>query len=251
MSPDPEPFQAPSSRAVSKGESAVLESAGSKGQGGERNRLWRFIFGNNHPVEIEIGPGTGSFILLAARARPQVNFFGIERSRGRAWRLQNAIETQGIRNALVINADAACIVAALVPADSVAAYHIYFPDPWWKRRHHRRRLFTPAFAAILARTLVLGGRLYLATDVEEVLQLSLRALDHCKAFARDEDIRSPRVGLTGFERKGIARGAAIHEAAFVRNGPLPPHTSSAAPITPAESPRALRRIGVRSSSLNT
>lgn len=218
---------------------------------GNEMEFWRSIFGNRHPVEIEIGPGTGAFILPAASARPRINFFGLERSRGRAWRLQSAIETQGIRNARVINADGACIVATLVPADSVAAYHIYFPDPWWKRRHHRRRLFTPAFATALARTLVPSGRVYLATDVEEVLQLSLRALDHCKAFARDEHIRSPRLGLTAFERKGIARGAAIHEATFVRNGSLPPHTSSAAPITPAESPSALRRMGVRSSSLNT
>jgi tRNA (guanine-N7-)-methyltransferase len=196
--------------------------------GGDKRgmELWRFIFANDHPVEIEIGPGTGTFILPAASARPQINFLGIEHSRGRAWRLQSAIETKAIRNALVINADAACVVGALLPADSVAAYHIYFPDPWWKRRHHRRRLFTPAFAAALARTLVPGGRLYLATDVEEVLQLSLCALDQCRAFVRDERTRSQRLGLTAFERKGIARGATIHEATLVRNGSSPhPHPS--------------------------
>jgi len=220
--------------------------------GGEgKTRFWERIFGNSRPVEIEIGPGTGTFILPAARARSQINFYGLEQSRGRASRLQSAIETQGIRNALVINADAACIVATLTPAESVAAYHIYFPDPWWKLRHHRRRLFTPSFAAALARTLVAGGRLYIATDVDEVLHLALGALACCGTFVRDEHNRSPRLGLTAFERKGIARGGVIHEATFVRNSSLPPHTSSAAPITPAESPSALRRIGVRSSSLNT
>jgi tRNA (guanine-N7-)-methyltransferase len=198
--------------------------------------LWTAIFGNDRPVEIEIGTGTGTFILPAATARPQINFFGIEHSRGRAWRIQSAIETKGIRNALVINADAACIVATLVPTDSVAAYHIYFPDPWWKRRHHRRRLFTPAFTAALARTLVPGGRVYLATDVEEVLQLSLHTLDHCKAFVRDEHIRSPRLGLTSFERKGIARGAAIHEATFSRVA-LPSHEDTVGLLQRAPSTR--------------
>jgi tRNA (guanine-N7-)-methyltransferase len=202
-------------------------------------------------VEIEIGPGTGTFILPAARAWPLVNFFGLEYSRGLASRLQSTIEAQGIRNALVINADAACIAATLIPAESVATYHIYFPDPWWKRRHHRRRLLTSTFAAALGRTLVPGGRVYIATDVDEVLQLALHALESCGTFVRDGHTCSSRLGLTAFERKGIARGAAIREVTFVRNGSLPPHTSSAAPITPAESPSALRRIGVRSSSLKT
>jgi tRNA (guanine-N7-)-methyltransferase len=214
--------------------------------------FWRSIFGNDHPVEIEIGAGTGTFILPAARAWPLLNFFGLEQSRGRASRLQSAIETQDIRNALVINADAACIVATLIPAESVAAYHIYFPDPWWKRRHHRRRLLTSTFATALGCTLVPRGRVYIATDVDEVLQLAVHALESCGRFVRDECAHSPRLGLTAFERKGIARGAAIHEATFVRNAACScPHTSSAAPITPAESPSALRRIGVRSSSLNT
>jgi len=237
MSPHPDPFDLAQDRPL----------PGAEG----KSRFWERIFGSGCPVEIEIGPGTGTFILPAARARPQINFYGLEQSRSLASRLQSAIETQGIGNALVINADAACIVATLIPAECVAAYHIYFPDPWWKRRHHRRRLFTPSFAAALARTLVAGGRLYIATDVEEVLQLALRALAYCGTFVRDERAHSPRLGLTAFERKGIARGAAIREATFVRNGSLQPHTSSAAPITPAESPSALRRIGVRSSSLNT
>jgi tRNA (guanine-N7-)-methyltransferase len=191
----------------------------SKAEGNEME-FWRSIFENDHPVEIEIGPGTGTFISLAARAWPLVNFFGIEQSRRRAWRLQSAIETQNIRNALVINADAACIVATMIPAESVAAYHIYFPDPWWKRRHHRRRLLTATFAAALRRTLQPGGRVYIATDVDEVLQLALHALESCGAFVRDEQARSPRLGLTAFERKGIARGAAIHEATLTCVAPL-------------------------------
>ncbi|HEX7407142.1 MAG TPA: tRNA (guanosine(46)-N7)-methyltransferase TrmB [Candidatus Binatia bacterium] len=215
------------------------------------HEFWREIFGNYHPVEIEIGPGTGTFIVPVARQCPYTNFFGLEHSSSRAWHLQNAIAAHGIANARVIHADAACVVATIIPAESVAAYHIYFPDPWWKRRHHHRRLFTPAFAAALARTLRPGGCLHTATDVDEVFQSILQTLASGGAFARDATAPSPRLGPTAFERKGLARGAVIHEAAFVRNGISPAHSSSAAPMTPAESPSRFRRSGVRNSLLKT
>ena len=181
-------------------------------------RFWRAIFGNDRPVEIEIGPGTGTFILPAAGRCPETNFFGIEHSRGRAFRLQAAIAARGLTNARVLAADATCVVATLVPRASVHAVHIYFPDPWWKRRHHRRRLFTPQFVAVLAGVLVPRGRLYVATDVEEVFALILRTLERC-AMVRDESMRSPRIGVTAFERKGLNRGAAIQEATFVKLQP--------------------------------
>jgi len=177
--------------------------------------FWRTIFGNDRPVEIEIGPGTGTFILPAAGRCPETNFFGIEHSRGRAFRLQAAIDARGLTNARVIAADAACVVATLLPSASVHAVHIYFPDPWWKRRHHRRRLFTPQFVAALAGVLVPRGRLHVATDVEEVFALLLRMLERCE-MGRDESVRSPRVGATAFERKGLNRGAEIQEATFVK-----------------------------------
>ncbi len=202
--------------------------------------LWSAIFGNDAPVEVEIGPGTGTFILAAATESPDVNFYGVEHSRARATRLQDAICTRGLGNVRVINGDAACVVSALLPAACVRAYHVYFPDPWWKRRHHRRRLFTPAFAAALARTLVAGGEVHVATDVEETFALILQTLAQCGAFSRDGVRRPRRNGPTAFERKGLARGALIREATFVKSTVEPPlrrsHASSAAPITPAESP---------------
>jgi tRNA (guanine-N7-)-methyltransferase len=213
--PTAHPEQPPPLGGVSKG-AHPQELTAPESEGEESHYFWRFIFGNDRPVEIEIGPGSGTFILGAARARQHANFLGLEQSRGRARRLQNVIEGQRIPNALVINADAACVVATLIPAASVAAYHVYFPDPWWKRRHHRRRLFTPAFAAALGRTLIPGGRVHLATDVDYVLQLAEGALASCGVFARDEHACSPRLALTAFERKGIARGATIHEATFTR-----------------------------------
>lgn len=199
--------------------------------------LWQAVFGNAHPVEIEIGAGTGTFLLPAAAANRATNYFGIENARRRAGDLQCAIADGGLHNARAIHGDATCIVAHLVPAASVRAYHVYFPDPWWKRRHHRRRLFTPALAHDLARTLEPDGTLYVATDVAMVIEVVHATLAAVPAFALAPQRSSPRPGVTIFERKGLARGAKIYEAAFAnRTAGNAPYTSSAAPMTPAESP---------------
>ena len=179
--------------------------------------LWQHVFGNPRPVEVEIGCGTGTFILHAAAENPATNYFGIERAHRRAHRLLAAVESRALANTRILDADAGCVVANVIPADSVRAYHIYFPDPWWKRRHFTRRYFTPEFAAALERTLVPGGTLFLATDVTEVMQRMLAAVTAGSTLERRPELRSPRVGMTAFERKGIARGADIHDAVFVRH----------------------------------
>ena len=201
--------------------------------------FWRCVFGNDRPVEVEIGSGTGAFLLAAAARHAHTNFFGIEPSYTRATQLVSAIDAQGLSNARVLAADAGCVVATLLPPSCVATYHIYFPDPWWKRRHHRRRLFTPAFAGALERTLAPSGRIHVATDVDDVFALALKTLAACAALTRHGERPPPRPGTTVFERKGLARGATIKEATFVKHaGPsaLRAHTNNAAPITPAESP---------------
>ena len=204
------------------------------------NALWCFVFGNDRRVEVEIGPGTGTFLLAAAARDPHTNFLGLEHSHSRAFHLAAAIEERGLGNARVIAADASCVVTTVLPAESVDVYHIYFPDPWWKRRHHRRRLFTPAFAAALVQTLADGGRIYLATDVDDVFTLALTTLSHCTGLVRDSDRPPLRPDVTVFERKGISRGATIREATFIKRTTAAaaprPHTNNAAPITPAESP---------------
>jgi len=179
--------------------------------------FWERVFGNRHPVEVEVGAGTGTFLLPAAGANRHVNYFAIEAARGRAAALQAAIVERDLANAHVIAADAACVITHLVPPASVAAYHVYFPDPWWKRRHHRRRLITPAFIAALARSLAPGGHLHVATDVPFLFDLILKAVATCPSLQRSETVRSPRTTTTVFERKGRARGAAILEASFVRD----------------------------------
>jgi len=167
--------------------------------------FWSFVFGNERPVEIEIGPGRGDVLLAFAAARPDVNFLAIEHLPGTVERLTARLEAAGITNARVIGGDAPCVIGQLIPAASVARYHIYFPDPWPKRRHHRRRLFTPDFVAALARTLVPGGTVHVATDLGwlyETIDNTLTA----GGFSRHADTPPPQRPTTRFERKYAGAG---------------------------------------------
>jgi len=131
---------------------------------------WSGLFGNDRPVEVEIGPGRGDVLLAFAEASPARNFFGIERTGGAAAAIVARAAKHGLANVRVVAGDARCIVAQLVSDDSVAAYHVYFPDPWPKTRHRKRRLVTAAFAAALARTLAPRGTVDVASDVRAVVE---------------------------------------------------------------------------------
>jgi len=161
--------------------------------------LWSAVFGNDRPVEIEIGPGRGDVLLAFATARPDVNFFAIEHVRGSAERLAARLELERVTNARAIAGDGVCIVRNIVPTASVAAYHVYFPDPWPKRRHQQRRVITPEFAHAAGRTLVPGGRLHVATDLPWLYDTMARVLD--KAGFVDTGEVAPARPTTRFERK--------------------------------------------------
>ncbi|HUI26441.1 MAG TPA: tRNA (guanosine(46)-N7)-methyltransferase TrmB [Candidatus Kryptonia bacterium] len=175
--------------------------------------FWKGIFGRSAPIEIEVGAGRGAFLFAAASAAPGSNFLAIEHSHSRALQLERDATARGLTNVRVLRADAACVVAAIIPDVSVAAYHVYFPDPWWKRRHHRRRLFTPAFVNALHRTLVPGGCVRIATDVPEYFALVTRLLS--AHFARESDT-PPFSTPTRFAQKAGRRGAPIHVASFTK-----------------------------------
>src|SRR6266581_6258996 len=122
------------------------------------------LFGNDHPVEIEIGIGKGTFITEQAKARPEVNFFGIEWARW-FWRYaSDRLRRNGCTNARTVRAEASYFLHEFVPPESVSVLHIYFPDPWPKARHHKRRLIAPTFMPSAQRVLAPGGRLQIVTD---------------------------------------------------------------------------------------
>ncbi|MCI0451208.1 MAG: tRNA (guanosine(46)-N7)-methyltransferase TrmB [Candidatus Latescibacteria bacterium] len=122
------------------------------------------LFPTRQPLEIEIGSGKGRFLLHRAQAHRDRNFFGIDYR----WRfLKEGVlraEQRGLTNLIFLKTEAEEIIPHLVPPASVEVFHIYFPDPWHKKKHHKRRLLTPEFFKLLHASLVPGGLLELATD---------------------------------------------------------------------------------------
>lgn len=178
--------------------------------------FWSALFGNDFPVEIEIGSGDGSFLFAAAARAPSTNFIGLEWSPRKATRLAARIAAAYDRRVRVLRADAGYVVRHLVPERSVTAYHVYFPDPWPKRRHAERRLFSTGFLADVARSLVDGGRISVATDVESYIRAIERAFEASEWFATADPEEEPAGLRTSFARKYRDEGRALYAATFVR-----------------------------------
>jgi tRNA (guanine-N7-)-methyltransferase len=134
------------------------------------------LLGRAAPLEVEVGSGKGLFLRNAAADRPDVDFLGIEVVRKYAEFAAAGLAKAGLRNALVANADALRIFHELIPDGVLAAVHVYFPDPWWKKRHKKRRVMQESFVRDVERKLRPGGSLHFWTDVEEYFQTTLELL---------------------------------------------------------------------------
>ena len=182
---------------------------------------WRTVFGNDQPVEVEVGFGKGLFLVNAATACPAVNFVGIEILRKYQLFAATRLVKRGLRNVRLVKADAREFLRECVAAASVQAVHVYFPDPWWKKRHQKRRVFTADFAAQCERVLRPGGLLHLVTDVEEyhgVMTALLAENTRLEALPPPEE-KAPSHDLdylTNFERKFRKEGRAIYRGTFRR-----------------------------------
>ncbi len=137
------------------------------------------LFGRAAPLEIEVGSGKGLFLRNAAAAQPGRNFLGIEVVRKYAEFTAAALAKLSLKNAMIVSGDALRIFQELIPNDSLAAVHVYFPDPWWKKRHRKRRVMRESFLRDVERTLLPGGSLHFWTDVEEYFQATLELLPTC------------------------------------------------------------------------
>jgi len=189
---------------------------GGGGAASARQPFWTGIFGTPAPVEIEIGCGDGALLLALAARDAERNFLGIEHSRTKAARLALRVARRGASHLRTLHADAHCVVCRVVPDASVAAYHVYFPDPWPKRRHASRRIFDPAFVAGLARTLLPGGRLWIATDVQSYAA-TIRSRVQAHGAFEEEPVGDDHPGLqTSFARKYRAAGRPLYPAVFLR-----------------------------------
>jgi tRNA (guanine-N7-)-methyltransferase len=180
---------------------------------------WQSVFGDDHPVELEVGSGKGLFLANAGGACHGHNFLGIELSKKYARRAAERVARLGLRNVRVLPGDAREFLARRVPERSLRAVHVYFPDPWWKARHKKRRVFAEPLVADIERGLEPGGELSVATDVEEYYAV-IRGV--VAGHLRFEELppgepKPPEHELdylTNFERKYRIEGRPIYRARY-------------------------------------
>jgi tRNA (guanine-N7-)-methyltransferase len=122
------------------------------------------LFGNTAPVELELGAGDGSFLLQYSAAHPEVDFLGVERLFGRLRKIDRKGRRQGLKNLRGLRMEATYLMDWMIAPASLSAIHVYCPDPWPKKRHHKRRLIQPAVAHLIANRIQPGGYLHCATD---------------------------------------------------------------------------------------
>jgi tRNA (guanine-N7-)-methyltransferase len=180
------------------------------------------LFPSDLPVELEVGSGKGLFLTTASAADPCRNFLGVEISGGYARLCGGKLAARNSANARVIHGDGTHLVGGMLPDACLAGMHVYFPDPWWKARHRKRRVLSDAFLAHAGRVLARGSALHVWTDVEEYFREALEAARATGLFAApcEEEPRPAEHDLdyrTHFERRTRLAGAPVWRAALVRN----------------------------------
>ena len=185
---------------------------------------WEIVFGRSGPVELEIGFGKGSFLLAAAPKFPDRNYFGIEVSRKYNRITASRLLRAGITNVRICRMEASYFVGSLVPSESLAAIHIYHPDPWPKRRHHKRRLICGEFLKVCLSKIAPGGSIHVSTDHDEyfgfikteVDVLSQSGLPFETTYS--EGPEGPWEVVTHYARKYHVRGSIIHRVDIQKPG---------------------------------
>jgi len=179
------------------------------------------IFARQAPRIVEIGFGMGDSLLQMARSHPQHDFLGIEVHRPGIASLLRGLEQQAITNVRVIRDDAVTVLEHNIARHSLSAVYLYFPDPWPKLRHHKRRIVQPAFIDLVASRLQAGGVFHMATDWEHYAEQALMVLSACPLLANraGEHRFSERPEyrpLTKFEQRGRRLGHAVRDLIFER-----------------------------------
>lgn len=177
------------------------------------------LFGRVAPLEVEIGSGKGLFLRGAAAAHPDHDFLGIEVAQKYARHAAAGLAKHGLRNALVVHGDGVRLLREWLLDNSVAAVHVYFPDPWWKARHKKRRVMREEVLHQIERILVPGGALHFWTDVEEYFQTGVALVaEHTKLQGPLEVPETPAEHdldyRTHFERRTRLHGQVVYRAEF-------------------------------------
>jgi tRNA (guanine-N7-)-methyltransferase len=189
------------------------------------------LFPQPGPVELEVGSGKGLFLATAAASRPDCNFLGVEIAAGYARLCAGRLAAAGAANARIVNGDATALVRDRFPDACLAAIHVYFPDPWWKARHRKRRVLSDPFLRQAARVVAAGGNLHVWTDVEEYFRETLELAAATGLFAPPAEVpaRPPEHDLdyrTHFERRTRLAGAPVWRARLAVLGGRQPTAGS-------------------------
>ncbi|HTD65308.1 MAG TPA: tRNA (guanosine(46)-N7)-methyltransferase TrmB [Candidatus Limnocylindria bacterium] len=174
------------------------------------------LFSRPQPLEIELGAGDGSFLVQWVALNPSTNFLGLERLLGRLRKIERKSRRAGLANVRVLRLEAAYFVEYLLPRESVSAFHIYFPDPWPKRKHRVHRLVNERFAEVLRGALTIGGTVYLRTDDSDYFAQMTQAFGANKNYEPAQTPERLATVLTDFERGFHAEGIATNRAAYRR-----------------------------------
>ena len=177
------------------------------------------IFNNTNPVIMEIGFGMGHATSIIAENNPDINYIGSEVHVPGVGRLLGDIKTKQLKNLYIIEHDALEILETMIPDNSLAGFHIFFPDPWPKKKHHKRRMLQRPRTDLLAKKLAPGGYLYFATDWQEYAESALEELKMTEGLANKYGGYAPHQEWrprTKFEQKGLDAGRDIYELFFVK-----------------------------------
>ena len=178
------------------------------------------LFANDHPVIIEIGFGMGVATAEIAAQHPEINYIGIEVFQAGVGKLLNEIEQRGLKNLRIIEHDAIEVLENMIADSSIAGFHIFFPDPWQKKKHHKRRLLRRPRTDLLARKLQDNGYLYMVTDWYDYAEDAFAELSATKGLrSKYEGFAPPQPWRpkTKFEQKGLNKAHPITELMFIRD----------------------------------
>jgi len=177
---------------------------------------WREIFGNEQPVELDLGAGDGGFAIAYAKQHPEINLLAVERLLGRVRKIEKRAARASLTNLRVLRLEFGYTVRYLLPPGSISIAHILFPDPWPKRRHWDRRLVQPDFVRDLAAALRPGGEFRFTTDHADYFETAQAAVTEAAVLERAPDWDWSRDPKTDFQQGFDAEGRATYRARWIK-----------------------------------
>ncbi len=182
---------------------------------------WAELVSGNSPIELEIGSGKGLFLLAAAAERPSHTFIGIELAAKFANGAADRLAKRQLSNTTLLRGDAQKFLAQVIPSDSLVAIHVYFPDPWWRNKHKKRRVLNEAAIMDIQRCLLPGGQLHFWTDVLDYYEHICSQVMDLTSLAGPRFVPQRTAAhsmdyTTHFERRARTHGQPVYRALFVK-----------------------------------